>query len=189
MSEKLTVSQFANRYMTAKTNADKANVIKSVITRPYVPFLEKVTTLKLLLGTAITEKDGLKIRDEIALHVNFHLVILTLYTNLIIEKNGEDDKEAMFRAYDIMESCGLWEKIVVVIGRDYVELEKVRDLYLANIDSENDLTRQLASQVTRFSTLISTSLKPAMEGLKAEIDNLSSVDKEHLKESFFEVVK
>lgn len=197
MTERLTVEQFAARYTAAKTKAEKNKVVDSVITRTYVPFMEKVTSVQILLESAFDDRDGLKIPNEFCIHLNFQLLILTLYTNLEItqekstdgENSDLDDKTALSRAYDVLQSCDLWTVLIERIGIDYYELLNIKEMYLKNISVENEMTVQFAKQISRFGNLIGSAFKPLADQLLGEVDQLNAADKAELKSLLFELVK
>lgn len=185
MNTKIKVSEFVSMFKEAASFQDECEAIRAIIRRTYVPYMEKVTVLKALLGTSFTEQDGLMVLDHISLHLNYRMAVIFLYTNLEIEKNDDEDKEALIRAYDMLAELGLFEKIIELIGADYTELETVRRNYLENMLAENALTMQFAKQVTRFGSIISAATLPAIRSLQANIDNLSETDKEKLKTQIF----
>lgn len=189
MSEKITVSTFVGKYESSKTKADKVRVVKSVIERSYVPFIEKLAIIQAMLESAFVDRDGVKVPDAFCIHTNFYITVLSLYTSLDIERNDDNDKEAALRAYDMLQSCGIWEVLFDTIGSDYQELILVRDMYLANVKAENELTIQIARQVTRFGTLIGAALSPLSTMVQEELAKLSPEDLETIKSEMFKIVK
>ena len=188
MNKKMTVSTFATQYINCKKESDRNSLVRSIIKRSYVPVTEKVSIIQELLGVAFDEKDGLKIPNALCLHVNFHIIILSLYTDLEIDKK-ENDRTAGFRAYDIFQSCELWNVLKRQIGADYKELEKIRDLYLENMATENDLVVQLSNQITRFGTLISLAFRPLANTIQSEMNNLNESQKDNFKSSMIKILK
>lgn len=189
MNEKTTVSAFANKYESAKTRSDKSNLVKSIIRRSYVPFIEKITMIQSMLETSFNDQGGIKIPNQFSLHTNFYTTVLFLYTSLEIEEEGTDDKTAALRAYDILQSTGIWERIFETIGSDYWELIRIRDMYLENMKAENQITVQLAKQVTRFGTLIGTALEPLTVAMTQELEKMTPDDISGLTNGILSVVK
>lgn len=194
MSNKVTVTDFVDRYISAKTTADKNKVIDSVIIRNYVPFIEKVSTIKILLEPAFHDVDGLKLPDEFCLHLNYHLTILTLYTDLEINQDrpeGDDsaDKTAVSRAYDKLQSCNLWSAIFERIGVDCEELQRIKEMYLKNRRNQNELLPQFAKQISRFRKLAETVFKPLVDQIIGELSALSDAEKADLKSGLFKLIK
>lgn len=181
--KKISVNEFAEQYRNTES---KTAAAESIIRRRYVPYLEKVSTLKALLGSALSERDGLHIPDEIALKINFNFAILTLYTNLEIDRGSEEASEAVFRAYDTLQELNIWDALTAAIGEDYEELLSVRRAYLENIRHQNDITVQLAGQATRFGALIGAALKPAADALSRELRQMSDEEKAAFKSKFIQ---
>lgn len=189
MNEKITVSAFANKYEAAKTKAEKSNLIKSIIRRPYVPFIEKITMIQSMLEPSFNDQDGIKIPNQFSLHTNFCTTVLFLYTSLEIDEDGTDDKTAALRAYDILQATGIWQRLFEAIGPDYLELVKIRDMYLENMKAENQITVQLAKQVTRFGTLVGTALEPLASTMTQELEKMTPDDISALTKEVLSVVK
>ena len=184
----MTVSTFATKYNNCKRLSDKENLVRSIIKRPYVTYIEKVSMIQSLLGASFNEKNGLKIPDELCIHINFHILILSLYTDLEIDKTGNDKTDG-FQAYDIFQACDIWSVLKRQIGPDYAELENVKELYIKNMAAENELSVQLSNQVTRFATLINSAFKPLASIIQTAMENLSSEDRENLKNNIVKIIK
>ena len=137
---------------------------------------------------AFDEKDGLKIPNALCLHINFPYYNPIPIHCLEIDKK-ENDRTAGFRTYDIFQSCELWNVLKRQIGADYKELEKIRDLYLENMATENDLVVQLSNQITRFGTLISSAFRPLANTIQSEMNNLNESQKDNLKNSMIKLLK
>lgn len=182
MSEKITVSEFAYRYNTAKTRDDKSNVINSIICRAYVPFVEKAAVVQAVMGTAFDDQNGMKIPNAFCLHTSFYTMVLSLYTSLAVEKIDDDDKEAGLRAYDTLQANGIWSAIFEAIGSDYIELKAVRDMYLENMEMDRAPMVQIPKQVSRFGSLVGTAVKE-------QIDKLNPEDLNVIKTELMKVVK
>lgn len=189
MSEKISVSRFAADYEAAKNESEKTKLVKNVITRHYVPIIEKIVVLQEILGTAFRDRGGLSLPNEFSLHTNFHIAVLSLYTTLAIEKTGDGDREAGLRAYDALQACGAWNELFQAIGSDYDELARVRDMYLKNVHAENELTVQIARQVSRLGALIGSALSPLADALAGQMGDLNPDDLNAFKEELLKVVK
>ena len=90
MNKKMTVSTFTTQYINCKKESARNSLVRSIIKRSYVPVTEKVSIIQELLVVAFDEKDGLKIPNALCLHINFHIIILSLYTDLEIDKKEND---------------------------------------------------------------------------------------------------
>lgn len=182
------IKEFVEQYKAAQDSDAQEQLVKSVIKRKYVPFLEKVSVLSACLESAVSEKNGLQIIDNIAWDFNKHIAMISLYTSLEFD-SAEEDKLPLFNGYDALCEINVIEEIETEIWSDIYELQQIADAKKKNIEYGNSMVVQLSEQVTRFGTLISVALKPLSDSIVSEIANMSDEEKEAAMGAVLELIK
>lgn len=147
------IRDFTKKYNELTHENNKANLIKTIIKRTYCPVLEKMTILQLMLDKSVIKPDkGGSYIDMFVNKINFIAAIISLYTNLEVEKD-DDGNVLIFEAYDQLVSNNLLIPICEEIGRDEMEeLTNINQMLMDTYYNQNnvinlfyDITQKAAS--------------------------------------------
>lgn len=97
----------------------------------YLPFAEKLKTVKMVVAQCVDEEDGVKKVDSITQYLAFIISMLEVHTNLEFG-NPMDD-------YDGLNRCRLLEPIVSMFQQDYSECEVLLKMAIADELADNNL--------------------------------------------------
>lgn len=205
----MTIKNFVNEYTKRADQLKEQYLKENLKITSYVPFLRKDAIAQVIVDRSTykyenyTKEDGtigLKKTDEIRInsitqYILFCRVLIENYTNLEIET------KEFVEEYDALKECGLLDKLMV--GNENVppmipvsEISELRTLI--DMKQKDELTNRceihnfISGQVTRFGELIGITLKPVMDKISEQLENMSEEDVEKIKEKtndFLEVVK
>lgn len=202
-----TIKNFINEYKNIATDRLKEDYLKDNLhIKTYLPFLKKDAIARVLVDRSTykyenyTKEDGtIESRKTDEINVNsvvqyilFCRVIIENYTNLEVETEG------FFEEYDALKQSGLLDKLIV--GSENVppmipadEIDELRMLIDMKQKDEifNNGTPQsfISNQVERFGTLIGVTLKPVLEKISEQIENMSEEDVEKFANKFEKLLK
>ena len=205
----MTIKNFVNEYTKRADQLKEQYLKENLKITSYVPFLRKDAIAQVIVDRSTykyenyTKEDGtigLKKTDEIRInsitqYILFCRVLIENYTNLEIETNE------FVEEYDALKECGLLDKLMV--GSENVtpmipvsEISELRTLI--DMKQKDELTNRceihnfISGQVARFGELIGIILKPAIDKISEQLENMSEEDIEKIKEKandFLEIVK
>ena len=124
--DRISISKFVNEYLSLDP-PDRKSYLDSIMAKKYVPCLDKNTIISAMLEGAIDTQYDIPRINYFAVHIDFNMALLIMYTKLSIDKNGEDDKEAIFRAYDLL-------KEIVKKGESGLNMQILVDQYLKGMN-------------------------------------------------------
>ena len=168
------IKNFVESYSNFATQNLKDNYLKDNLEiTTYVPFVKKVTYAASLAQNTMIDKDTGNIRvSSESNYLFFVRSIIELYTDLEIENN------AFYDEYDLLNESGLLDEIMQMIPEKEINEFKM----LCDLKREDILTNQyethsfISNQVTRFGELIGVSLKPLLEKISDQLDNMDKND-------------
>ena len=146
VKERITVSQFTERYSKLANDQLKDKYIKEHIKVTYAPILSKINILKLMNEKSVVDDSAGKYIDMSVSKLNLIMAILVLYTDIEPDKS-EDGKSLTWETYDILKSTGLYEKILNTIGRDIEELMSVQSNIMETWYNKNCSTQAYVSNL------------------------------------------
>ena len=204
------IKEFVEKYNAIATDRLKEDYLNDNLhIKTYLPFLKKDAIARVLVDRSTykyenyTKEDGTigsRKTDEIKVnsvvqYLLFCRVVIENYTDLEVETEG------FFEEYDALKQSGLLDKLMV--GSENVppmipisEISELRTLI--DLKQKDELTNRceihnfISDQVERFSTLAGIVLKPVMDKISEQLENMPEEDAEKINESandFLEVVK
>ena len=193
MSEKekkeMKIKEFCKEYSNRidKLKGDYLNDNLHINT--YIPFLTKVTLADKLARVTTLDKDtgNINIKSD-ANYLFFCRTIIEYYTDLQVETEG------FYEEYDLLNESGLLDKIMQMIPEKEInEFKMICDMKKSDLlQNKYENHAFISEQVTRFGELIGTILKPALDKISEQLENLSDEDIENIKKTandFLEVIK
>ena len=168
------IKNFVESYSNFATQNLKDDYLKDNLEiTTYVPFVKKVTYAASLAQNTMIDKDTGNVRvSSESNYLFFVRSIIELYTDLEIENN------AFYDEYDLLNESGLLDEIMQMIPEKEINEFKM----LCDLKREDILTNQyethsfISDQVTRFGELIGVSLKPLLEKISDQLDNMDKND-------------
>ena len=155
----------------------------------YLPFLTKMTLADKLAKVTTLDKDtgNVNVKSDIN-YLLFCRMIVEQYTDLQVETEG------FYEEYDLLNESGLLDKIMQMIPEKEInEFKMICDMKKSDLlQNKYENHAFISEQVTRFGELIGTILKPALDKISEQLENLSDEDIENIKKTandFLEVIK
>ena len=183
------IREFVNGYLNCSEYLKREYLIKNLNINNYMPFLKKdVLTQKIVDVTTYqfenyTKEDGsVGRRRTNKIHVNstsqtllFYRILIENYTNLEVETDG------FYEEYDLLNESGLLEALILgcegtpslIPAKEIKELRamiqmKVNDIFTNYSNPQN----YISEQIERITEIGSTILKPALDKVAIELENL-----------------
>ena len=182
-----TIKIFVNEYNNIATDRLKEDYLKDNLhIKSYLPFLKKVTLADKLAKVTTLDKDtgNVNVKSD-ANYLLFCRMIIEQYTDLQIETEG------FYEEYDLLNESGLLDKIMQMIPEKEISEFKM----LCDMKKEDLLFNQstpkafINQQVERVSTILGVTLKPVLEKISEQIENMSEEDVEKFASKFEKLLK
>lgn len=194
----MTIKDFVTGYEKIATESLKDRYIKDNLEiKSYLPFLRKDAIATVLAerttykhepytkedGTVGQKKTDVIRVNSTAQYLFFCRAVIENYTNLTVETEG------FFEEYDLLKQSGLLDKLMVgteqvapLIPADEIgELRSLLELKQKDIlFNQTEVHNYISSQVERFGTLISVTLKPVLDKIAESIEKMDDKDIEKL---------
>ena len=190
------IKEFCENYKNKATNKLKEDYLKENLKiTTYLPFIKKDALAQNIVNATTykfenyTKEDGtIGRRRTNQIHVNsttqmllFYRVIIENYTDLEVETEG------FYEEYDALNESGVLFELTadfeghpsIIPAKEISELRGMIDL-----KQRDEMTNQyethsfISNQVERFGTLIGVTLKPVLEKISEQIENMSEEDVE-----------
>ena len=190
------IKEFCENYKNRATNKLKEDYLKENLKiTTYLPFIKKDALAQNIVNATTykfenyTKEDGtIGRRRTNQIHVNsttqmllFYRVIIENYTDLEVETEG------FYEEYDALNESGVLFELTadfeghpsIIPAKEISELRGMIDL-----KQRDEMTNQyethsfISNQVERFGTLIGVTLKPVLEKISEQIENMSEEDVE-----------
>ena len=164
------IKEFTEKYNATATNKLKEDYLNNNLhIKTYLPFLTKVTLADKLAKVTTLDKDtgNVNIKSDVN-YLLFCRMIVEQYTDLQVETEG------FYEEYDLLNESGLLDKIMQMIPeKEIAEFNTICDMKKSDLlQNKYENHAFIASQVERFGTLIGVILKPVLDKLATELENM-----------------
>lgn len=170
----MTIKNLVETYSNFVTENLKKDYLKDNLKiTAYVPFVKKVTYATTLAQNTMVDKEAGNIRvSSESNYLFFVRSIIELYTNLEIE-NG-----AFYDEYDLLNESGVLDKIMQMIPQKEInEFKMICDMKREDIIFNQSTPKAFISQqIERVSAILSVTLKPVLEKIFDQLDNMDEKD-------------
>ena len=172
----MTIKEFTEKYSAIATDRLKEDYLNDNLhIKTYLPFLTKVTLADKLAKVTTLDKDtgNVNVKSDVN-YLLFCRMIVEQYTNLQVETEG------FYEEYDLLNETGLLDKIMQMIPeKEIAEFKMICDMKKSDLlQNKYENHAFIADQVERFGTLIGVTLKPVLEKISEQIENMSDEDAE-----------
>ena len=183
----MTIKDFVEKYNAMATDRLKEDYLKDNLhIKTYLPFLTKVTLADKLAKVTTLDKDtgNVNIKSDVN-YLLFCRMIVEQYTNLQVETEG------FYEEYDLLNESGLLDKIMQMIPEKAIaEFNTICDMKKSDLlQNKYENHAFIADQVERFGTLIGITLKPVLDKISEQIENMSEEDVEKFTNKFEKLLK
>lgn len=201
------IKEFCENYKNRATNKLKEDYLKENLKiTTYLPFIKKDALAQNIVNATTykfedyTNEDGTTGRrrtnqiqvNSTAQMLLFYRVIIENYTDLEVETEG------FYEEYDALNESGvLFELTADFEGHPSLipasEISELRGMI--DLKQRDEMTNQyethsfISNQVERFGTLIGVTLKPVLEKISEQIENMSEEDVEKFTNKFEKLLK
>ena len=165
-----TIKIFVNEYRSIATDRLKEEYLNANLhIKTYLPFLTKVTLADKLAKVTTLDKDtgNVNVKSDVN-YLLFCRMIVEQYTDLQVETEG------FYEEYDLLNESGLLDKIMQMIPeKEIAEFKMICDMKKDDIIFNQSTTKAFVNQqIERITTIASVTLKPILEKLVDEFENL-----------------
>lgn len=170
--ERISVEKFYNNYKALSSEELKENMIKSLITKSYVPILEKKILLQKSFERSLVGYEGNRYIDMFLSKINTTICILTMYTKLSFVK-GEDAETNIFDDYDILCEHNLLNKIFKYIPETEIQsILTINEQIMQTFYNETKSTEAyVTALIDRFANVFGMAANSGMETLASTIND------------------
>lgn len=170
----MTIKEFTEKYNAIATDRLKEDYLNDNLhIKTYLPFLTKVTLADKLAKITTLDKDtgNVSIKSDVN-YLLFCRMIIEQYTDLQVETEG------FYEEYDLLNESGLLDKIMQMIPeKEIAEFKMICDMKQKDIlTNQYEMHSYISNQVTRFGELIGVTLKPIMEKISDQLENMDEKD-------------
>ena len=164
------IKEFAEKYNAMATGRLKEDYLKDNLhIKTYLPFLTKVTLADKLAKVTTLDKDtgNVNVKSDVN-YLLFCRTIIEQYTDLQVETEG------FYKEYDLLNESGLLDKIMQMIPeKEIAEFKMICDMKKDDIIFNQSTPKAFINQqIERITTIASVTLKPILEKLVDEFENL-----------------
>ena len=166
----MTIKEFTEKYSAIATDRLKEDYLKDNLhIKTYLPFLTKVTLADKLAKVTALDKDtgNINVKSDVN-YLLFCRMIIEQYTDLQVETEG------FYEEYDLLNESGLLDKIMQMIPEKEIKEFKMivdmkKDDLLFNQSTPKAFINQ---QIERITNIVSVTLKPVLDKLATELENM-----------------
>lgn len=181
------IKEFVEKYNAIATDRLKEDYLKDNLhIKTYLPFLTKVTLADKLAKVTMLDKDtgNVNVKSDVN-YLLFCRMVVEQYTDLQVETEG------FYEEYDLLNESGLLDKIMQMIHeKEIAEFNTICDMKKSDLlQNKYENHAFIADQVKRFGTLIGITLKPVLEKISEQIENMSEEDVEKFTNKFEKLLK
>ena len=164
------IKEFTEKYNAIATDKLKEDYLNANLhIKTYLPFLTKVTLADKLAKVTTLDKDtgNVNVKSDVN-YLLFCRTIIEQYTDLQVETEGFYDE------YDLLNESGLLDKIMQMIPeKEITEFKMICDMKKDDIIFNQSTPKAFINQqIERITTIASVTLKPILEKLVDEFENL-----------------
>ena len=176
-----TVKEFVEKYNVIAPDRLKEDFLKDNLhIKTYLPFVEKVTYANNLAKVTVldSETGNVNIKSD-ANYLLFCRTIIEYYTDLQVETEG------FYEEYDLLNESGLLDKIMQMIPeKEITEFKMICDMKKDDIIFNQSTPKAFINQqIERVSTIFGVTLKPVLDKLATELENMDEKDIEKLSKA------
>ena len=182
-----TIKIFVNEYRSIATDRLKEDYLKDNLhINTYLPFLTKVTLADNLAKVTTLDKDtgNINLKSDVN-YLLFCRTIIEQYTDLQIETEG------FYEEYDLLNQSGLLDKIMQMIPeKEITEFKMICDMKKDDIIFNQSTPKAFINQqIERVSTILGVTLKPVLDKLATELENMDEEKIEKLSNKVEKLLK
>lgn len=164
------IREFVEKYNAIATDRLKEDYLKDNLhIKTYLPFLTKVTLADKLAKVTTLDKDtdNVNVKSDVN-YLLFCRMIVEQYADLQV------DTEGFYEEYDLLNESGLLDKIMQMIPeKEIAEFKMLCDMKKEDtIFNMGTPKAYINQQIERITTIASVALKPILEKLVDEFENL-----------------
>ena len=181
------IKKFVESYSNFETKNLKDDYLKDNLEiTTYVPFVKKVTYAASLAQNTMIDKDTGNVRvSSESNYLFFVRSIIELYTDLEIENN------AFYDEYDLLNESGLLDEIMQMIPEKEInEFKMICDMKKDDIIFNQSTPKAFVNQqIERITNIASVALKPILDKLATELENIDDEKISKIEKSFDRLLK
>ena len=179
------IKEFVEKYNAIVTDRLKEDYLNNNLhIKTYLPFLTKVTLADKLAKVTTLDNDtgNVNVKSDVN-YLLFCRMIVEQYTDLQIETEG------FYEEYDLLNESDLLDKIMQMIPeKEIAEFKMICDMKKSDLlQNKYENHAFITDQVDRFGTLIGVTLKPVLDKLATELENMDEKDIEKFTNTGFNV--
>ena len=164
------IKELTEKYGAIATDRLKEDYLNDNLhIKTYLPFLTKVTLADKLAKVTTLDKDtgNVNVKSDVN-YLLFCRTIIEQYTDLQVETEG------FYEEYDLLNESGLLDKIMQMIPeKEIAEFKMICDMKKDDIIFNKSTPKAFINQqIERLTTIASVTLKPILEKLVDEFENL-----------------
>ena len=168
------IKEFTEKYGAIATDRLKEDYLKDNLhIKTYLPFLTKVTLADKLAKVTNIDKDtgNVNVKSD-ANYLLFCRMIVEQYTDLQVETEG------FYEEYDLLNESGLLDKIIQMIPeKEIAEFKMICDMKKDDIIFNQSTPKAFINQqIERVSTILGVTLKPVLDKISEQIENMDEKD-------------
>lgn len=181
------IKEFTEKYGAIATDRLKEDYLNGNLhIKTYLPFLTKVTLADKLAKITTLDKDtgNVNVKSDVN-YLLFCRMIVEQYTDLQVETEG------FYEEYDLLNESGLLDKIMQTIPeKEIAEFKMICDMkkddIIFNQSTPNAFINQ---QIERITNIASITLKPVLDKLATELENMDEEKIEKLSNKVEKLLK
>lgn len=164
------IKDFVEKYSVIATDRLKGNYLNDNLhIKTYLPFLTKVTLADKLAKITTLDKDtgNVNVKSDVN-YLLFCRMIVEQYTDLQVETEG------FYEEYDLLNEFGLLDKIMQKIPeKEIAEFKMICDMKKDDIIFNQSTPKAFVNQqIERITNIASVTLKPVLDKLATELENI-----------------
>ena len=181
------IKEFAEKYNAMDTDRLKEDYLNDNLhIKTYLPFLTKMTLADKLAKITTLDKDtgNVNVKSDIN-YLLFCRMIVEQYTDLQVETEG------FYEEYDLLNEYGLLDKIMQMIPeKEITEFKMICDMKKDDIIFNQSTPKAFVNQqIERITNIASVALKPVLDKLATELENIDDEKISKIEKSFDRLLK
>ena len=164
------IKEFVEKYNAIATDRLKEDYLKDGLhIKAYLPFLTKMTLADKLAKVTTLDKDtgNINVKSDVN-YLLFCRMIIEQYTDLQVETEG------FYEEYDLLNQSGLLDKIMQTIPeKEITEFKMIVDMKKDDLLFNHSTPKAFVNQqIERITNIASITLKPVLDKLATELENM-----------------
>lgn len=181
------IKEFTEKYGAIATDRLKEDYLNGNLhIKTYLPFLTKVTLADKLAKITTLDKDtgNVNVKSDVN-YLLFCRMIVEQYTDLQVETEG------FYEEYDLLNESGLLDKIMQTIPeKEIAEFKMICDMKKDDIIFNQSTPKAFINQqIERITNIASITLKPVLDKLATELENMDEEKIEKLSNKVEKLLK